>query len=285
MNIRIFLSFLLGIPLIGPDPGGCGGVGVDDWDDDDMVWDDDDAWDDDDDDTWSDDDDDDAEPEPFWFGYNFTLDFDGEMETGIVEANITSYGGSASGLGDAICDQTVAFDGEVTYGPNAGDDFPWFADQVVDWTGPGTEVENGCWWEPIDMYGEEWDVAFEWLFNPLAFVSCESIDEDAELADLNIAPDPFELVSGDPLTLGEMCQEVGPLLSETVGMGDMEGIWLIPMPSGWLDGFGNYSYYAPEDTTNVETWGFFGYLLNDIENEAGWGLDGVYYTISFLVLG
>ncbi len=292
-TIRIFLSFLLGIPLIGPEPGGCGPVGVEPMDDDDLAWDDDDDWDDDDswgddddDDTWGDEiDDDDAMPEPQWFAYSFMLDIDGETDTGTVEAVITAYEGDESGLGDEICDQAMVFASEVTYGPDAGADFPEFADQVVDWTGPGTETENGCWWDPVDMYGEEWDIAFEWLFNPLLFVSCDATEDFPDLYDLDIGPDPFGMVEGDPLSLGEMCEEVGPQLADAVGTGEMEGIWLIPMPDGWIDGFGNYSYFEPEDTTNVESWGFFGYVLNDISNNAGFGLDGVYYTVNFLVLG
>ena len=267
-------SFLGGCPPAEDDDDN-----ADDDDDDDDNGDDDDDSDDDDDDS---DDDDDAQPEPYWFGYAYMLTL--EDGAGTVDMSVTSYEGDESGLGDEICAQTVQFAATSVETPAQGPDFWQFLDETVTFTGPGTTVDNGCWWEPIDMWGDEWDVAVAWMFNPLAFVSCDSAASNPNLGDMNVGPDPFELVSGD-LTVSEMCNDVGPALAGQVGTGDLEGIWFIPMPNGWIDGFGNYDYHAPDDTTNVETWGFFGYLMNDAANTVGPGMNGTFYTLSFLVLG
>ncbi len=289
MSFQKLLTFLfmalLGVALTSF-LGGCHPAEDDDdatGDDDDNTGDDDDddSGDDDDDDS-GDDDDDDAQPEPFWFGYSFMITLEGGA--GTVDMSVTSYEGDESGLGDEICAQQVQFAATSVETPAQGADFWQFIDETVTFTGPGTTVDNGCWWEPVDMWGEEWDIAVAWMFNPLAFVSCDAAASNPNLGDQMIGPDPFDLVTGD-LTLSDMCTEVGPALAGQVGTGDMEGIWLIPMPADWLSSFGNYEYFVPDDNTNVETWGFFGYLMNDAANTVGEGMDGTFHTISFLVLG
>ncbi len=255
----------------------------DDLADDDLA--DDDAGDDDsaDDDT-ANDDDDTAPPWTGWdwIAYFFTLDIDGLSGTGTAEVTLQYHhsGGSLS-----PCEQVMLFDAALTYGPGIGDDFWVSIDQLVTWAGPGVLISNECDWDPEDPYGEGWDTAFYWRFNPLGFVSCEQISTEPALNATDVGPDPFGMVEGDPLTFGQMCEEVGPILAGEVGTGDLEAVWLLPMPDGWLDGFGNYTYFVPADTTNVETWGLFGYLMNDVANLAGPGIDGVCYSISFLVVG
>lgn len=260
---------------------GCEESDPDSGDDDDTTDGDDDTT-DDDDDTGDDDDDDDDNVEPSWFAHYFTLNLN--EGGGTVDLTIRAYEDEGGGLGAEICDQTMTWDAVVDMNPAQGDDYWQFIDRTVTWTGPGTVVEDGCWWDPEDMFGESWDTALQWFFNPLAFVSCESVNNNPNLAEMDMGPDPFELVEGDPLTFGQMCTDVGPLVANEAGTGDIEGIWLLPMPSGWIDGFGNYSYFAPADTTNVETWGFFGYLMNDAANDMEATMDGTFYTISFLVI-
>jgi len=261
---------------------GCTGPDDDVGDDDDTADDDDDTADDDDDTETPDDDDDDDNAEPYWYAHYFTLNLaDGG---GTIDLTIRAYEEDNGGLGAEICDQTQTFDAVVNENPAQGDDYWQFIDRTVTWTGPGTTVEDGCWWEPGDLFGEEWDTALQWFFNPLAFVSCESIANNPNLAEMEVGPDPFEWVEGDVLTFGEMCTDVGPVAAGEVGTADMEGIWLLPMPDGWIDGFGDFTYFAPVDTTNVETWGVFGYLMNDAGNTVGEGMDGAFHTLSFLVV-
>jgi len=207
------------------------------------------------------------QPEPFWFAYSFEIDVTGGWYggPGTVQPTITSYEGDEYGLGDEICSQTLEYPAQYSYGTSQGNDYWEYIDEIIDWSGTSTEIDNGCWWDPLDMYGEEWSTAMAWLFNPLGFVSCDRVNVDPTLAAMPVGPDPFQLVAGDQDFDG-MCNQVGPQLEAQLGTGPMEGLWYIPMPDGWLASFGNYAYYAPPDTTNVESWGFFGYLMNDAAN-------------------
>ncbi len=256
---------------------GCDGSDTADDDDATPADDDDTAMDDDDDDD--DDGDDDVEQvEPAWYGHYFTLDLnDG---AGTVEITIRAYDEDQN----EICEQVQRFDVAVETAPAQGDDFWQFIDRTVSWTGPAEMLDDDCWWEPGDLFGEEWDTAMEWLFNPLAFVSCESIGDNPNLAEMAIGPDPFDFVEGDTLSFGEICTEVGPAAAGSWGTGDIEGIWLIPMPNGWLDTQGDFEYYTPVSTTNVDTWGFFGVLMNDEGNDQADLMNGVFFTASFLVI-
>jgi len=191
--------------------------------------------------------------------------------------------GDEDEYGDEICMQTVELAATAVQGPAQGDDFWQHIDRTVSYTGPGATLQDDCWWEPIEVYGENWADAMEWWFNPLAFVSCESIAANPNLADMLVGPEPFGHLPGD-LTFQEMCEDVGPWLAQQLGTGPLEGIWLIPMSDGWLDGYGNFEYFPPADDTQVETWGFFGYLLNDTNNIVGPGMDGIFYTLPILPL-
>ncbi len=42
----------------------------------------------------------------------------------------------------------------------------------------------------------------------------------------------------------------------------------------------DYTYYVPDDTSVVDTWGFFGWWPEDPGNIPDEGLDGVYYSVT-----
>ncbi len=249
-------------------------------DDDDSAADDDDATDDDDDDTAT----------PFWFYYSFSLEMTGgePNATGTLYLEIVYYEGDSSAVGDEICSQTMAFDATATVGLGVHEAYYWqFIDTVIEWSGPGTEVENTCYWDPDELYGVGWDEAMAWdnelasAFNPLAMVSCDTINGNPTLADTTLGPDPYGWVSEE--TFGGHCDEAGSMLEDSYGFGPMEGIWMLPMTDGWLGT--DYEYFEPDDTSVVPVWGFFGWFLNDPENSPAAGLDGMYYSITGWVLG
>ena len=276
--ITLFMT-VLGLAFLGL-MAGCPPSSSDDDDDDDAA-DDDDASDDDGaDDDMTDDDggdddggDDDTWPDtPTGFSIDVTFSASGTTSTTNYTHNMlnSNY--------DPICAVDFEFTGTLATGPGQGNDYYQYIDEVIVWTGGG-EVANNCPAEWGVYKGEPIDY-FMWDMHPLAFVSCDLVAQVGGLGTTFVGEDPTEAGDG---TFGEYCTLTGPSLESALGTGPMEALWLAPGLDGSLDPLGNYAYFAPADTGNVEVWLIMGVLMADAANTAEPvdGLDGDYVTVPF----
>jgi len=222
---------------------------------------------------------------PDTVAYWFALDVDADAATVQVTVTIEFL----EDVVDLLCTQSMSFPGTLTTGTGQGENYWPAIDVVVAWSGPGEVLQDDCEWPPIDVFGIDWDQALTWEIaphvpsNPMAFVSCDSIRADMTLSNAMAGPDPYELTTDEPQTLGQLCDDVGPALAEALSSGPLEGLWVLPMDEGWWPE--GYETFDPAGGELVESWGFFGYLMNDPGNEDDEAFEGVFYTVSPWVFG
>jgi hypothetical protein len=175
-----------------------------------------------------------------------------------------------------FCLQLMTFDADYAHGAAQGPDLWGGIDEVVQWQGEGTALGNTCWWSTEQTFGEPWPEHLGWMMNPLAFVSCQTIEADVALAAVEVGADPLGLAPG-ATTLGALCSQMDPLLVNE-GYGHLEAIWLL----GYPEDFNSYWYtcLAPENVDHVACWYFGGYLVRVDAEDGSTGLDGVYETIT-----
>lgn len=174
---------------------------------------------------------------------------------------------------NTLCHVDLELDGVHAYSQDQGDDFWWPLDQIVTWTS-GQETANDCppQWA---FYKGDPAVYFLWDLHPIAVVGCEQVAQDPALAATFVGDDPLEIGDG---TLGDYCAVTGPDLQAQLGSGPVEGVWLAPGLAGSLDALGDYAYFPPADTTNVEVWMLMGLMMATVDNgdEPTIGLEGMY---------
>jgi len=245
--------------------------------------------DDDDDDVTGDDDsaDDDTNlPGPWdYYGLEISIEAVGGPDGGDAYVYILqTYFEGVAGEGDYLCSRDLEFRSVYTYGQEQGDQIYNYADEVLTFT-EGDEPRTDCY-EGYDTPAEELVTEWEWTLNPLIFVSCESVLADPELTETQITLEPFiwqeEITDG---TFHDFCELLGPAATYFFHTGPHEAIWLLPGRDGDLDLFEEvpFDYWAPVDTSNVEVWMFYGFLMADEtnKNEPIDGLEGGYQVVPF----
>jgi hypothetical protein len=220
----------------------------------------------------------------FWhFYFSFSLDIEGDAGIGSVTIR-------ADGLGEDAhypinCGNTAQYESTVSTGVDQGPAVWEYIDEVVNWDTPTTVLEDDCVVSPDCLFGAGlWPERFTWEngldacfapFNPLTFVSCDSIRMNIGLSELPVGPDlTLYPTSVEQLTFGEHCDEIGPIVENIIGSGEIEGIWMIPMEETWSSS--GWELYQPEDSTQIQYWGIAGYLMQDIDTTPASYLDGRY---------
>ncbi len=244
----------------GDDDAGDDDAGDDDMGDDDMG--DDDAG---DDDTWP------ESPYGFHIDVSFNATSGGASSTTFIHTMIDANQND-------LCAQTFELTGTTSsFSAGQGNDYYQWMDEIVTWTSLDSE-DSDCPAEWAIYKGDfvEW---FMWYMHPLAFVSCDNADANG-YAGTFVGEDPTDAGDG---TFGGYCDTTGPSVASSLGTGPIEAVWMSPGVSASLDGLGNYEYFAPNDTTNVEVWMIMGLLMADSANtnEPTAGLDGDYLTVPF----
>jgi len=210
----------------------------------------------------------------------------------MLEVSLTATGGDQGGAAvvdyqhvmiddeyTEVCRINFEFEADYTYGPAQSDDVWESVDELVTWTGGG-ETFNSC---PETWAIYETDPVDEWLWasHPMAFVSCDQVAADEDLAATFLGEDNQGYLPTLDGTFADYCDNVAPQYASSVGAGPAEGIWLMTGEDGALDVLGSWGYFAPTDTTNVEVWLLLGLLFADSANgnEPVLGLDGDYLAL------
>ena len=245
---------------------------------------DDDGGDDDGDDDLDDDDigDDDCHDSPWGFYVDVGLEVSGGADGGpatvryghvMIDRNV-----------NVLCTISMEIAADYTYGPDQGPAFIDHADEIVVWSS-GVEVDRDC---PAD-----WDISlgdfaqwYLWDMHPMAFTSCDLVDDDGELASQFLGLDAAGNIPTPDGTFGDYCQYVGPALQSVLGTGPIEAIWLKAGMSGGLDEHGDFTYFEPmipTDPSKYDSWWLMGVLMADAANaeEPTEGLEGGYVAIPF----
>ncbi len=250
-------------------------------------------WDDDDDnDTGADDDmfdDDSAGDDDFpgdWEYYTIEVSsFEATGGTSGGDANVYVYQTYFDEWGDMLCGINYKMRSEYTYGTNQGDDlYPW-ADEVLTWT-EGVVEYMTCpeqWAVDPNAVSEAW----EWVVHPMLFVSCDQIRDGSDASDTYLGEDIIWETLGDG-TFSFFCDIVCPAAEYFNDTGPCEGVWLIPGETDDLEEYGDFSYFAPDQTDNVEAWMFNGFAAAESWNEdedpmlngPTAGLEGQYRLVS-----
>ena len=183
---------------------------------------------------------------------------------------------------ELICEQEIMLQGDYTYGIEQSDELFRYTDELIVPVA-AEETADDCPGD-LDVSVERLQDLWEWSLFPLAFVSCEAVGADPELAAMQLyPPDPFdELLDG---TFGAVCDHLGPAVSYLYETGVHEAVWLRPCNHGEFDELAGLSlhYLEPADTTNTKAWALAG--LSAVEAgdtvEPVEGLDGAYQVIPF----
>ncbi len=227
--------------------------------------------DDDDDDTGADDDmwdDDDSADDDFpgdWDFYTIEVDsFEATGGTSGGDANVYVYQTYFDEWGDMLCGINYKMRSTYTYGTNQGDDLFEWADEVIRWD-EGVVEYMSC--------PEEWAVdpnavatSWEWVVHPMLFVSCDQVNGGSDVSEVYLGEDIIWETLGDG-TFNFFCEIVCPAAEYFHDTGPCEGVWLIPGAAEDLVDYGEFSYFAPEDESNVDVWMFNGFAAAEAWNE------------------
>ena len=228
--------------------------------------------DDDDDDTNADDDDmmddDSAGDDDFvgdWEYYTIEVtSFEATGGTSGGDASVWVYQTYFDDGGDMLCGINYKMISDYTYGTNQGDDLFEWADEVITWT-EGVVENMTC--------PEQWAVdpnavatAWEWVIHPMIFVSCDQVRGGNGVSGLYLGEDIIWETLGDG-TFSFFCDVVCPAAEYFNDTGLCEGIWLIPGEDGDLEDYGDFSYFSPDRTDNVQAWMFNGFAAAETWNE------------------
>ncbi len=229
-------------------------------------------WDDDDDDDASADDDmmddDSAGDDDFpgdWDYYTIEVQsFEATGGTSGGDANVYVYQTYFDEWGDMLCGINYKMRSTYTYGTNQSDDIFEYADEVVTWN-EGVVEYMTC--------PEEWAVdpnavseAWEWVVHPMVFVSCDQIIDGSGASEMYVGEDIIWETLGDG-TFQFFCEIVCPAAEYFHETGQCEGVWLIPGTEGDLEDYGEFNYFTPDQSDNVEAWMFNGFAAAETWNE------------------
>jgi len=220
--------------------------------------------------------------EPAWAYYETELRLEATGGTQGGAATVRALAMFHDEAGGRLCTEEIVFAADYAYGALAGDGHFAFTDEVITVTevrGVSGDCPSNVGVGP-DALVAAWD---EILF-PLAFVSCDAVAANAELAAMELVPEP-EIIFGDECwTFEDFCERIGPAASHIFDTGEHEAIWLRPCEPGALDDADEgieLSYLIPADTSLADAWAFYGFsaLERGSQSGAAAGLDGAYQVL------
>ncbi len=234
--------------------------------DDDVVEDDDDAA-----------DDDTAGTTPAWSYYTIGIRFEatGGTEGGAatIRFHVTFHEDETTGY----CQQTLIVAAEYTHGADQSDELFEYIDQSI--APERIESTNGDCPASLEISATDLLDLSQWSLFPLAFVSCDSVAANPDLAAMELV-EPSMWPEDPILSFEYVCEKIGDAARYFKGLGETEAIWLRPCDVGEFDAQSNEAlvYLVPRDTSHTQAWALAGFSHVGEENtgEPVEGLEGTY---------
>ncbi len=203
----------------------------------------------------------------------------GSPSTSMAEiTNVVADGGEAGGDADVyvyqslfdewddlLCTVRYRVQAQYAYGPGQGDDLPTWGDEILEFEDVEIDLST-CpteWLPDPSTLAEAW----RWRLQPLVFVSCEQVAADPVLGGTYVGSEDWWDMLGDG-TFDFLCDIVCTGLGGYHHGGPCEGIWLAPGAEDDLEYDGDFAYFSPASTANVEVWRFQGFLMAEPWNDA-----------------
>lgn len=201
------------------------------------------------------------------------------------EADVYVYQTMFDEWDDMLCGVSYKVVAGYSYGPGQGDDLFAWGDEVLEFEDIEAEYMT-CpeeWIPDLSTLVEAW----RWMLHPLVFVSCEQVNADPALGSTYVGREEDWGMVGDG-SFDHLCNGICPGIGGYHDTGPCEGIWMVPGAEDDLENWGDFAYFPPASTANVEIWRFQGFVhagvWNDDEDPDGngptTGLQGEYRLTS-----